>query len=44
VKGRSLLTESDIASNVLFGISSERLGFNPVLIGAANGSSDVWEK
>jgi L-lactate permease len=33
VKGRLLLTESEIASNVLFGslqpISSERLGFNP---------------
>jgi len=39
---------SEIASNVLFGslqpISSERLGFNPVLIGAANSSSDVMGK
>ena len=42
------LTGSDTASNVLFGslqrISSEQLGLNPVLMGAANSSGGVMGK
>jgi lactate permease len=42
------LTGSDTASNVLFGslqrISSEQLGLNPILMGAANSSGGVMGK